>query len=107
MGVIMIALGTLSSLGFGPLHFISILGMDFLDFFDFLTNSVMMPIAALSICFLVTRVIGIEKISAEIEHSSKFKRKKIYILMMKYIAPIFIIVILISSILNVLGIISM
>lgn len=107
MGVIMIALGTLSSLGFGPLHFISILGMDFLDFFDFLTNSVMMPIAALSICFLVTRVIGIEKISAEIEHSSKFKRKKIYVLMMKYIAPIFIIVILISSVLNVLGIISM
>lgn len=81
--------------------------MDFLDFFDFLTNSVMMPIAALSICFLVTRVIGIEKISAEIEHSSKFKRKKIYVLMMKYIAPIFIIVILISSVLNVLGIISM
>ena len=45
-GVIMIALGTLSCLGYGPLDFVKIIGMQFLDFFDFLTNSVMMPIAA-------------------------------------------------------------
>jgi len=45
VGVIMIALGSLSSLGYGPLVGIKIIGMQFLDFFDFLTNSVMMPIA--------------------------------------------------------------
>ena len=33
-----------------------ILGMQFLDFFDFLTNSVMMPIAAIASCILVSRV---------------------------------------------------
>ena len=40
MAVIMLALGTLSCLGYGPLAFITIIGMPFLDFFDFLTNSV-------------------------------------------------------------------
>ena len=46
VGVIMITLGSLSALGYGPLAGVKIIGMQFLDFFDFLTNSVMMPIAA-------------------------------------------------------------
>ena len=46
VGAIMIALGSLSALGYGPLAGVKIIGMQFLDFFDFLTNSVMMPIAA-------------------------------------------------------------
>ena len=33
-GVIMITLGTLSCLGYGPLDFVKIIGMQFLDFFD-------------------------------------------------------------------------
>ena len=56
VGVIMLALGTLSSLGYGPLAMVKIIGMQFLDFFDFLTNSVMMPIAAIATCLLVSRV---------------------------------------------------
>lgn len=44
VGVIMLVLGSLSSLGYGPLAGIKIIGMQFLDLFDFLTNSVMMPI---------------------------------------------------------------
>ena len=35
--------------------------MQFLDFFDFLTNSVMMPIAAIATCLLISKVVGIEK----------------------------------------------
>ena len=56
VGVIMAALGTLSSLGYGPLAGVTVIGMQFLDFFDFLTNSVMMPIAAIATCLLVSRV---------------------------------------------------
>ena len=62
VGVIMVALGSLSSLGYGPLAGVRIIGMQFLDFFDFLTNSVMMPIAAIATCLLVSRVIGVKKI---------------------------------------------
>ena len=67
VGVIMVALGTLSSLGYGPLAGVTIIGMQFLDFFDFLTNSVMMPIAAIATCLLVSRVIGVDKIEQEVE----------------------------------------
>lgn len=107
VGVIAIALGTLSSLGFNVLSKITILGMDFLDFFDFLTNSVMMPIAAIAICFLILRKITLAGIAEEVEISSSFKRKKIYNFFMKYLCIIFILIILISSVLNVFGVISM
>ena len=60
----MLALGSLSSLGYGPLAGVTIIGMQFLDFFDFLTNSVMMPIAAIATCLLVSRVVGVEAIEA-------------------------------------------
>ena len=51
MAVIMLLLGSLSCLGYGPLAGVTVIGMQFLDFFDFLTNSVMMPIAAIVISF--------------------------------------------------------
>ena len=107
MAVVMIVLGSASSMGYGALDFIQIFGMAFLDFFDFLTNSVMMPLAALATCFLILRVVGFKKISEEIEQSSSFRRKKLYTVFLKYFAPICLIIILCSSIANVLGIISM
>ena len=54
IGCIMITLGSLSALGYGPLASVTVFGMQFLDFFDFLTNSVMMPIAAIATCLLVS-----------------------------------------------------
>ncbi len=108
VGVIMVVLGSLSSLGYGPLAFVKLIGMQFLDFFDFLTNSVMMPIAALMTCLLVSRVIGVRKIEEEIVHGeAKFRRKKIFIVMIKYLCPIFALIILMSSIANAFGWISM
>ena len=66
IGVIMLVLGSLSALGYGPLAGVTVFGMQFLDFFDFLTNSVMMPIAAITTCLLVSRVIGVKKIEEEV-----------------------------------------
>ena len=107
MAVIMLVIGTASSMGYGVLDFLKIFGMNFLDFFDFMTNSVMMPLAALATCFLVTRVVGYDRIAAEIEQSSKFRRKGLYKFFIKYLAPVCLIIVLLSSIANVLGIISM
>ena len=107
MAVIMFVFGTASSMGYGVLDFLKIFGMNFLDFFDFMTNSVMMPLAALATCFLVTRVVGYDRIAAEIEQSSKFRRKGLYKFFIKYLAPVCLIIVLLSSIANVLGIISM
>lgn len=108
IGIIMIALGTLSCLGYGPLAFVKIIGMQFLDFFDFLTNSVMMPIAAMMISIFVSKVVGIDRIEEEIRHGeAAFRRKKIFVVMIKYLCPIFAMIILASSVANAFGWISM
>ncbi len=106
--VLYIGLGTLSSLGFNVLSGVTILGMDFLDFFDFLSNSIMMPIAAITTCILVLRSVTIDGITAEVTlGGAPFKRKKIYTFILKYLSILFLAVILGSSVLNVLGVIHM
>ena len=108
VGVIMLALGSLSSLGYGPLAGIRIIGMQFLDFFDFLTNSVMMPIAAIATCLLISRVVGVKKVEEEVLcGEGTFRRKKIFNFMIRYICPIFAAIILISSVANAFGWIAM
>ena len=107
MAVIMVVMGSCSALGYGIWDGVRLFGMQILDFFDFLTNSIMMPIAALATCFLILKVVGFARIDAEVEHSSVFHRKKLYHGFMKYFAPGCILVILLSSIANVLGIIQM
>ena len=82
--------------------------MQILDFFDFLTNSVMMPIAAIATCLLVSRVVGVQRIEEEVTRGGNpFRRKKIFTVMIKYLCPIFAAIILISSIANSFGCIQM
>ena len=69
MGIGVIILGSFSALGFGALDFVTIFGMSILDFFDFLTNSLMMPIAAFATCILILRVVGLKMIAKEVEIS--------------------------------------
>lgn len=105
---IMLVLGTLSCMGYGPLASVEILGMQLLDFFDFLTNSVMMPIAAITTCLLVSRKMGVEKIEEEMTaENGTFKRKHIFNFMIKYLCPVFAAIILISSVANAFGLITM
>nr|WP_330367491.1 sodium-dependent transporter [Butyrivibrio sp. AE3006] len=107
MAVVMIILGSLSSLGNGPLANVTIFGMQFLDFFDFLTNSVMMPIAAFATCILVVYHMGLSKIDEEVmQNGHPFRRRAIFGFMIKYLCPLFVIIILFSSVASVLGLIS-
>ncbi len=103
MGVIMAGLGILSCLGFNVLSFVNILGMGILDFFDFMTNSVMMPISAILICLLVLKQIGIKNVEAEVMQSSAFKRRKLYRFVLKYLALPLLLIILASSVANAFG----
>ena len=108
IGCIMIALGSLSALGYGPLASVTVFGMQFLDFFDFLTNSVMMPIAAIATCLLVSRIVGVEKIEEEVTREGQpFRRKPVFNFMLRYLCPIFAAIILASSVANALGWIAM
>lgn len=94
-----------SSLGFGIWSHIQPMGMSFLDFFDFISNSLLMPVVALLTCLFVGFVIGPKVISEEVKSTSAFKREKLFVVMIRYIAPIFIVAILVSSILNALGVV--
>ena len=94
-----------SSLGFGVLSGISIKGMSILDMFDFVSNSILMPVVALLTCLFVGFVVKPKTVIDEVESSShSFKSKKVYEILIKYVSPILIILILISSILNAFGI---
>lgn len=97
-----------SSLGFGIWSGFSIHGMSILDFFDFISNSILMPIVAFLTCVFVGFIVKPKTITDEVESSSeKFKSKKLYVVLIKYVAPVLVLLILISSVLNALGIITL
>lgn len=100
-------LGVLSSLGFGVLSGVKPLGFDFLDFFDFISNSVLMPVVAFLTCLCVGWFVGTKVIDDEVLIGSPFRRRKLCDVMIKWIAPICIIAILVSSVLNAFGIIKL
>lgn len=81
-------------------------GTQLLDFFDFITNSVMMPIAALLTCIFVGWLIKPKEIIDEIKISSPFKAEKAWVVMIKYIAPVLLVVILVAYVAQTFGLIS-
>ena len=101
--IYVLILGTIVSLGFGPLSFIQLLGLGLLDFFDFISNSVLMPIVAILTCICVGHFIGPKVIEDEVELNGPFKIKKFYRIMLKWVAPIFLALILIFAISETMG----
>ena len=64
----------------------------------------MQPIAAFATCILVSKVIGLKTVEAEVlRGESTFRRRKIFNFMIKYLCPIFAVIILLSSIANAFG----
>lgn len=106
--VLSLILGSLSSLGFGPLSSVSWHGMSILDIMDFISNSILMPILALFTCIFVGFIIKPDVISDEVRVSGgTFKSEKLFTVMIKWIAPILLVVILASSIATGLGLFSL
>lgn len=102
-----IILGIPSSLGNGVWSEIKILGMDFLTFFDYLSNSILMPIVAFCTCIMVGWIIKPKTIIDEITlNGEKFGRKRLYEVMIKYIAPVLLIILFVVSTLSQFGIIK-
>lgn len=104
--IYVLIIGGLVSLGFGPLSFVKILGMGLLDFSDFISNSVLMPIVAMLTCIFVGFIVKPKTIIDEVENSGSFKEKKFYVVMLKWIAPICLALILIFAVSEALGFIT-
>jgi len=105
---ISLILGIPSSLGNGVWSSFTIIGMDFLTFCDFISNSVLMPIGAFLTCVFVGYFIKPQTLVEEMEYGgAKFSGKKLFTVVIKYIAPICIILILVSSVLDAFGVVKL
>lgn len=106
--IISLIMGIPSSLGFGPWSHITFLKMSILDSFDFISNSVMMPIAALFTCLLVGFILKPKTVADEVkETDGTFKGEKLFSFVIKWVAPWCLIIILVSSVLNAFGVIKL
>ena len=94
---IILVLGSLSSLGFGPLSNVTINGYTILDIFDYLSNNILMPIVAIITCLIAGWFIDTNIIKKEICFEKKKWFEKYFTVVVKYIAPICILAILITG----------
>ena len=101
-----ILMGIPSSLGYNVWGEVKILGLQFLDFFDFISNSLIMPIIAIITCIFVGYFIKPKTIIEEAELGNKPFTAKLFVVIIKYIAPVCLVAILVSSILDVFGILK-
>ncbi len=90
-------IGLLSIFGYSIWSDFTIFKMQILDFFDFISNNIMMPIVALLTCVLVGFVVKTKYVEDEVELNAKFKSKQLYRIMVKYVCPVCMLIILFSS----------
>jgi len=96
---LLVSLASLSALGYGTLADVRPLGMQFLDFFDFVTNSALMPVVATATCVFVGWVLSPKAVVDEVEEGGRrFGARGLYVAMVKYVAPAFMVAILVSEI---------
>lgn len=69
-----------------------------LDVMDYISNSVMMPLIALLSTILIGWVVGPDYVVGEMERGGgRFPRKKIYRVMIRYVAPVMMLVLFLQS----------
>ncbi|MCR4689351.1 MAG: sodium-dependent transporter [Saccharofermentans sp.] len=104
-----LVIGVIVCLGYNVLDFVKVHlpGGDtgsILDGLDYITNYILMPVIAIATCILIGWVLKPEVITAEItKNGETFARKGLYKVMVKFIAPVFILFLMLIS----LGIIKL
>lgn len=69
-----------------------------LDLFDYLANNIFMPVVAIGTCILIGWIVKPKTVIDEAtKNGEKFGRKKLYIVMIKYIAPVLLVALLLVS----------
>lgn len=100
--LISLALAVLVCLGYNALYFELELPngsvAQILDVMDYISNSVLMPVVALATCILVGWVLTPKSIIDEVEKGGcKFGRKGLYVVMIRFIAPVMLFILLLQS----------
>lgn len=101
--------GSIINAGYNILDFIEPLGAgsSLLDFADFFSNSVLMPIVALLTCIFVGWIIKPKTLIDEVRISAPFKPAGAWSVMIKYVAPVLVIIILVAYVAAQFGFFSM
>lgn len=96
--VIVVVAGVFINLGYNGLSFVQPLGegSSILDLFDFVSNSVIMPIVALITCVFVGWILKPQTLIDEVELAGPFKLKSAWTVMIKYVAPVLVTLILVA-----------
>lgn len=69
-----------------------------LDIMDYVSNNILMPIVAIATCILIGWVLKPETVIGEVERNGvKMSRKTLYRVMIRYIAPVMLIVLFLKS----------
>jgi len=97
-----LVMGVVVCLGYNKLYFEAPLPNgstgQILDIMDYLSNNVMMPVVAILTCILIGWVVKPETVINEVTaNGEKFGRKNLYIVMVKFIAPILLALLLLSA----------
>ena len=98
--VIAVVLGLIVCLGYNVFYFEAAVpaGGQILDIMDYLSNSVLMPIVAIATCILIGWMAKPKSITDEVKLGGvKFGREKLYVVMIKYVTPIMLFVLLLTS----------
>lgn len=106
--IVTVLLGIPSSLGNGVWADVKILGMDFLTFFDYISNSVLLPIVAFITSIMIGWFVGPKFVIDEAtKNGESFNRKIIFEVVIKYVAPVLLFIILVFYTLAQFGIITL
>ena len=95
-------LGIVVCLGYNVFYFEATLPngttAQILDIFDYISNYILMPVVAIGTCILVGWVLKPETIIAEITRNGEhFARKNLYVVMVKFIAPLLLTILLLGA----------
>ncbi len=100
--VIALSGGILVCFGYNKLHFDVVLPngahATILDIMDYISNNCLMPLVAIGTCILIGWIVKPKTVIEEMEKSGcKFGRKKLYEVMIRYIAPVLLVILLLKS----------
>ncbi|MCQ2751759.1 MAG: sodium-dependent transporter [Coriobacteriales bacterium] len=107
--IYLFVVGTFVNSGYNFLSFIAPLGegSSLLDLFDFVSNTVLMPIVALLTCIFVGYIIKPKELIDEIKISSPFKLEKAWVVMIKFVCPVLVVITLVAYVAAQFGFFSM
>ncbi len=98
-----LAIGIVVCLGYNVLYFDVKLpngsNAQILDIIDYISNNVLMPVVAIGTCILIGWLVGPKTVIDEAtKNGERFGRKGLYIVMIKFIAPVMLFLLLLGSV---------